>query len=193
MHRRRKLVAAAKKLEQLFLAHLEVIKWLLQLNQNINIHANNEYAFRWACYNGHLEIARWLCTLCANYFIEEKDNKIVRWFVKDENHIIILDLIENNKYLEAINKLKVIKSIELNTDECIVCKDNHQEIIKVPCSHTYCLESLIRFYIINTNVACGNFATSMCIRKSKIFVIQHLLVVLVSEIEDFGYKTTLSN
>ena len=131
--------------------HLKVIKWLWQLDQNINIHANDEDAFRLACVKGNLGMAKWLCTLCANYFIEEKDNKIVRWFIKDENHII-LDLIENNKYLEAINRLKIIKSTELNTDECIVCKDNHQEIIKLPCSHTYCLESLIRFYIVNTNI-----------------------------------------
>ena len=46
--------------------HLEVAKFLISLENGhgkINIHAENEYAFRWACQNGHLEVAKFLLSL----------------------------------------------------------------------------------------------------------------------------------
>jgi hypothetical protein len=39
-------------------SHLEVAKWLWSLNQNIDIHADNESAFRRSCYNDHFEVAK---------------------------------------------------------------------------------------------------------------------------------------
>jgi len=42
--------------------NLLVAKYLCQKNK-INIHANDEYAFRCAFYHGHLEIAKWLYLL----------------------------------------------------------------------------------------------------------------------------------
>jgi len=32
----------------------------LKKKPDIDISAENDYAFRWACYNGHLEVAQWL-------------------------------------------------------------------------------------------------------------------------------------
>jgi len=39
---------------------LNVAHWLLQIKPDINISAEYEYAFPWACINGHLNVAQWL-------------------------------------------------------------------------------------------------------------------------------------
>ena len=42
------------------MGNLEISKWLFEINPNIYISANNNYAFRNACVNGYLEIVKWL-------------------------------------------------------------------------------------------------------------------------------------
>ena len=45
---------------------LEIAKQLLEKNPNINISANNDAAFRYACKNGHVKVVTWLWLLrCA--------------------------------------------------------------------------------------------------------------------------------
>ena len=46
--------------------HLDVAKWLLSLDQNINIHINDEEPFKFSCENGHLNVAQWLLSLNQN-------------------------------------------------------------------------------------------------------------------------------
>ena len=43
--------------------NLKLVKYLLtgtDLKEHANIHANNDYGFRWACANGQLEIVKFL-------------------------------------------------------------------------------------------------------------------------------------
>jgi hypothetical protein len=40
--------------------HLVMTKWLCEIKPDINISAENDYVFRFACENGHLVIAKWL-------------------------------------------------------------------------------------------------------------------------------------
>ena len=42
--------------------NLELVQKLYS-EYNIDVHAGNEGAFRWACYNGHLKVAQWLLSL----------------------------------------------------------------------------------------------------------------------------------
>ena len=42
---------------------LLIAKELLKSNFDIDIHENNECAFRFACYEGHLKVAKWLLQL----------------------------------------------------------------------------------------------------------------------------------
>ena len=46
--------------------HLEIAKWLINTFPNIDIHAEDEYAFRYSCYNGNLLIAKWLIEIFPN-------------------------------------------------------------------------------------------------------------------------------
>ena len=41
---------------------MDVAKWLISLG-SVNIHANDEYAFRESCRNGHMDVAKWLISL----------------------------------------------------------------------------------------------------------------------------------
>ncbi len=110
--------------------YLEVAKWLWGLNQNINIHIGDEYAFRLSCSRGRLKVAIWLCTLCNDYYLEHDDNKIINW-----------------KIQKLSQKLKTITNKNQNIkDECLICKSNYVERINFNCNnkhnHCYCIDCL---------------------------------------------------
>ena len=128
--------------------HLNIAQWLRQLDQNIDIHVYNDVIFISACVNNLFEVAKWLLTLCHYYFVEIRNGKIIKWKIKDENDII-LELVQNNKYNEAITKLNIKSMSTKNIHECIVCYDEPIEIIELPCCHTLCLESIVRFNVRN--------------------------------------------
>ena len=118
-----------------------------QFDQNIDIHAKNDETFRYAICNQ--KIARWLVTLCSDYIVVIC-GKTVRCIIKDENHI--LELIEIGKYNEAISILNIKSMPKENKHECMVCYDEPFQIIELPCHHTLCLETIIRFHVINNSV-----------------------------------------
>jgi len=66
---------------------IEVAKWLIEISKEnkemINIHINNEEAFKHSCINGKIEVVKWLCSLYDDYYIEIKNNKIVKYGVKN--------------------------------------------------------------------------------------------------------------
>jgi len=91
-----------------FFKCLKIVKWLIEISKEndeiINIHAKDEEAFSWCCRNGNIEIAKWLCSLCDEYYIEIKDNKIVKYGIKNIY----------NKYLDENKGIKkVIKRLQL--------------------------------------------------------------------------------
>jgi hypothetical protein len=44
--------------------HLQMSQWLWSIsNGMIDIHAENESAFRWGCVNGHLQVVQWLWSI----------------------------------------------------------------------------------------------------------------------------------
>lgn len=131
--------------------NLEMAKWLWQSCKNIDLHADDEYAFTTACEWNKLQVAQWLSTLCDNYVVVINDGKITKWLIRNENYII-LELIENNKYSEAISRLNIKSMSSDIKHECMVCHDLPSDIIKLPCNHTLCLESVVRFNITNKNI-----------------------------------------
>ena len=51
-------------------------KWLLKLDDTIDIRGNNDEVFREACKNSQYDIVEWLCTLCSEYwsYFDEYDD-----------------------------------------------------------------------------------------------------------------------
>jgi len=87
---------------------IEVAKWLFEISKEngeiINIHADHEYAFKISCKWNKIEVAKWLCSLCDEYYIEIKNDKIVKYGIKN-----IYD-----KFLEEKKGIKkVIKRLQL--------------------------------------------------------------------------------
>jgi len=87
---------------------LEVIKWLIEIlkenGEMININKYYERVFRWSCYFGNKEVAKWLCSLFNNYYIEIKNNKIIKYGIKNMY----------DKYLDENKGIKkIIKKLQL--------------------------------------------------------------------------------
>ena len=53
------------------------------LKKGANIHADNDYAFRWSCRNWHIKVAKLLCEQCEEYSVVIKKNKILKYFLNN--------------------------------------------------------------------------------------------------------------
>ena len=76
-----------------FNGYLPLVVHLLKNKPNINVSANNECAFKYACNNSRLEVANWFCTLNPfKYYKEVNNNKITKWtiFYKTKYNILCL-------------------------------------------------------------------------------------------------------
>jgi hypothetical protein len=56
-----------------------MVKWLLSLNQNINIRASNDFAFKYSCQYGNIEIAKFLSQIMDIYQLDYCNNEILNW------------------------------------------------------------------------------------------------------------------
>jgi hypothetical protein len=69
---------------------------LFELDHIIDIHADNEYAFRTACQYDHLEVARWLFELDHKIDIHANNDEIFRYrHPKIVEWLTTLSIIEN--------------------------------------------------------------------------------------------------
>ena len=91
---------------------------MLSVKPDIDISAQNEYAFRLACENDKLYVAEWLCTLNDNYHIE----------------LDFLERIKKYSIKPNFNYKSIIEMEEEN--ECCVCYE--MAILKTSCNHYGC-------------------------------------------------------
>lgn len=55
--------------------HIQIAKWLIEFNPDINIRDFYHYVFRSSCSRGHYNVAKWLTTICSKYEIKQKYGK----------------------------------------------------------------------------------------------------------------------
>ena len=117
--------------------HLRVVKWLIQLGieqQNpINIHVNDEFAFKYSCYRGRLEVAKWLVQLGVeqqNPFNIHVNNEEAFGLSCCNGHLEVakwLVSLSNKYFLEILND-KIIKWHIINQEtEILDSLDNNYE------------------------------------------------------------------
>jgi ankyrin repeat protein len=85
-----------------YIGHLELVKYLISLSRDINIHAQDERAFRLACENGHLEVVEYLISLNRNINIHAQNEEAFRLACRDGKLKLV-------KYLWEIDKTFKIK------------------------------------------------------------------------------------
>ena len=150
---------------------LELLK-ILYTFPNIDVHTNNDYAFRLSCSNGHLYVAQWLCSIEPSYGIEITDGKITNYYIKDVYITQLENLqLRNNIqwYDDVLRNLNIKNSNQSVEEECIICYNSAQinegDIIMLQCGHYYCLYCLLQHYKITKSIG-----TCLYCRKSYKFI-----------------------
>ena len=59
--------------------HLKVAQWLYSLPGSVDVHARDEYVFRFVCRSGYLEVAQWLYALPGSVNVHACDDVAFYW------------------------------------------------------------------------------------------------------------------
>jgi hypothetical protein len=157
-----------------------ISKWLYSLNQNLNLHYDNDKLFKNACYNNYIDKAKWLYSLDNNINIRYNDDEIFKYACNNKHKYIafwlktlcndyyidvdiynnILEwkiksdldtLLENKEYVKLAKKLNI--KIEFEDDKCLICfSDNYNFITS--CKHYYCFECFMIWHLKHNKIAC---------------------------------------
>ena len=76
----------------------------------------------------------------------------------------VLEFINKNEYHKVIEMLNIkINSEFVQKENCLICHEDHNEIIKMPCGHSCCLRSMLEFFTV------GKIHTKKCVYCQKEF------------------------
>ena len=132
------------------MGNLDILKWLYSI-VNLDIHDNEEEAFRLGCRSNNLELVKWLyslgdidfkasnneafCYSCKNNMID-----IALWLKSLNEQEYVLEI--EDDFIVSYRVLKIIKILgkkKLEEEgECVICF-NKSELI-TGCNHQYCKE-----------------------------------------------------
>ena len=135
---------------------LAILKWLLSVNSNINIHADDEFAMHFACNCNHHTITKFLYDINPEQF-----DKVIYQYT---NTINALNLESINKYFKATNYDGIfdMKNIIVHTNnydipsECDICNNSFNDNILVSCGHHYCKKCFAEYYfLLNSAKMCS--------------------------------------
>jgi hypothetical protein len=73
---------------------LDVAKWLLTLDGKIDIHAENDFAFRQSVCSNNLIVSEWLLKLDGKINIHAENDDVFKFAVRKGN-IKVFDLLKN--------------------------------------------------------------------------------------------------
>lgn len=111
--------------------NIDLVKWFLDINPNIDITCENDICFKFVCNNGYYPIALLLSNIIPTRYIINNHN---------------LDNIDY-KIIKLLN-VKKTKCININS-ECPICYNKECEIITI-CNHQFCLNCIQELYYINS-------------------------------------------
>ncbi|AYV85594.1 MAG: hypothetical protein Satyrvirus24_18 [Satyrvirus sp.] len=97
-------------------------------------------------------------------------------YIKNISYGTLTNLIHNNQYQDALDRLGIISDNGNYNEPCQICHISHDTIIQLPCYHIACLETLLNFcnshnYDIHNEKKCFDcqqpFNWSQCLAFSK--------------------------
>lgn len=127
--------------------YMNMVQWLIECDPDILFNVNLSYIFMRVCYNDHPDIALWLCTLDDSYTITIIDGHIHDFSIGKSLNMALKKL-QDNKYNETLHYMHIKnKDMVLSDNTCYICHDIKQNLIYLPCHHTFCLECLLQWFI----------------------------------------------
>jgi len=175
--------------------YLETLKWILTI-EKINIHINDEEAFRMSCKNKNLELAQWLIDNKTIYKVNCFVSKIIWRFApndfdisKENGNIIDIHVNDEEAFFCSccIGNLEVAKwliEISKENEEKINIHINNEEVFRFSCHNVKIAKWLLEISkengeIINIHANDEEAFIKSCINgqrnnlQSKLFRFQH--------------------
>jgi len=159
--------------------HIDIIKYILSFDDKVNIYAQNNSIFKYACKTNNLPLVLDLLDLDklkdGKFIIELENATINKCYIKDT----INQLYADKKYDEFLEKSKLKKQDTDNNaynEDCYMCLDEKDKIkysIYLPCKHKICYECFMSYYYFHiSNNQCGyckeEFEINDCCYKKEV-------------------------
>jgi len=153
---------------------INTAKWLLSMYPDIDITRNDNRIFKLCCNSDRIMICKLLKKICPWYALVIVDGRVVYSNTFRQDYVMSqIEKINDGHIANVLAKLniKTVDSLIEPNNECYICKDNHPNILRLPCGHYYCLVSLFGFWknAKNPFVCCyckKDFKFSGCVNYS---------------------------